>query len=374
MILKNVPINVLKPIGDNDDIKSISKVIKSGWWGNGPLTHELEEKFKLLTNSKYAVATNSNTSALDMVIKAYNLKGCDILSPTISFATTAIVPIWNQCNTILCDVEEKSLNISIESIKKNLTKNTKAIIVVNMAGVPANIGEIRKIFKGLIIEDCAHSAYIKGAGEQGDVALWSFQAVKTMPAGDGGLITLNSKKIYNTLRSLSWFGIPSTFSRIGGSRKGYTWDYDIKNLGYKTYMIDLTASLCLSQFRKLKKNLSKRVFIRDYYIKNLRNHFNFLDNSETVQYMIVKLKKKYQRDNLINFLKSKNIQTSVHFKPIHLFKIFKNQYKQTGNFSIANKIWKQILTLPCHPGVTKQDLKYICYWINKFFEKSLTKH
>lgn len=371
MKIKNKQINVLKPIGDDKDITSISKVIKSGWWGNGPLTLKLEEKFKKLTNSEYALATNSNTSALDIVIKAYNLEGSDILSPTISFATTAVVPLWSKCNSILCDVEEDTLNISIDSIKKNLTKKTKAIIVVNMAGVPTNVTEIRKIFKGLIIEDCAHSAYIKGAGEQGDLAIWSFQAVKTMPAGDGGMITLNSKKIYERLKSFSWFGIPSTYSRIGGNKKGYSWDYDITNIGYKTYMTDLTASLCLSQMTKLNKNLKRRVYIRDYYRKNLNRNINFLKDSKTVQYMIVKVNSLKQRDDLITFLKSKNIQTSVHFKPIHLFSLFKKKYKQKGEFPISNKIWKTILSLPCHPGISDQDLKYICFWINKFFEKKI---
>ena len=371
MKIRKTPINVLKPIGDSTDIKYISDVIKSGWWGNGPLTSKLEEKFKKLTSKKYAIATNSNTSGLDMVIKAYNLGQSDILSPTISFATTAIVPLWNNCNSILCDVEEETLNISIESIKKNLTKNTKAIIVVNHAGVSANIAEIRKVFKGLIIEDCAHSGYVKGAGEHSDLSIWSFQAVKTIPAGDGGMITLNNKKIYEKLRSFSWFGIPSTYSRVGKNKKGYTWDYDITTLGYKTYMTDLTASLCLSQMSKLDKNLNKRIFIREFYKKNLTKHLTLLPDSNTVQYMIVKVKKLKQRDSLINFLKDKKIQTSVHFKPIHLFTLFKKQHKQKGEFPIANNVWKKIITLPCHPAVTINDLKYICYWINKFFNESV---
>lgn len=373
MKLKNKPINVLKPIGDDNDIKSLSKVIKSGWWGNGPLTKKLEEKFKLLTSYKYAVATNSNTSALDMVLKAYDLKKCEILSPTISFATTAIVPLWNNCKSVLCDVEPDTLNISVDSIKKNLTNKTKAIIVVNMAGVPANISEIRKIFKGLIIEDCAHSAYIKGAGEQGDLAIWSFQAVKTCPAGDGGLITLNSNKIYQRLRSLSWFGIPSTYSRVGGNKKGYSWNYEIDQIGLKTYMTDINASLALSQLKKLDKNLKHRVFIRDYYKKQLGQYFEFLTDSETVQYMIVKLKSKKTRDSLIDFLKLKNIQTSVHFKPLHLFKLFKKDYKQKGEFPVSNYIWQRILTLPCHPGISRNDLKYITYWIKYFFDKKKFK-
>lgn len=368
MKIRKKPINVLKPIGDIDDIKSISKVIKSGWWGNGPLTKKLEGIFCQLTNSKYAVSTNSNTSALDMVIKAYNIQGKDILSPTISFATTGIVPLWNNCKSILCDVDE-NLNISTESIKKNLTKNTGAIVVVNMAGVPVDISKIRKFFKGLIIEDCAHSAYVKGAGEQGDLAIWSFQAVKTMPAGDGGMITLNSRRVYKKLRSLSWFGIPSTYSRIGGNKKGYSWNYDIDNIGYKTYMTDLNASLCLSQYKKLSKNLKRRRFIRDYYKKELSNYIDFLSDSETVQYMIVKVKNKRIRDNLIDFLRLKNIQTSVHFKPLHLFKLFRIKHKQSGNFDISNKIWTKILSLPCHPGLTDNDIKYVCYYIKNFYEK-----
>lgn len=368
MKIRKNPINVVKPIGDDSDIRSISKVIKSGWWGNGPLTKKLEDIVADLTNSEYAIATNSNTSALDMVIKAYNLQGKDILSPTISFATTGIVPLWNNCKSILCDVD-KDLNISIDSIKKNLTKNTGAIIVVNMAGVPVEISKIRKIFKGLIIEDCAHSAFIKGAGEQGDLAIWSFQALKTMPAGDGGMITLNSKKIYKKLKSLSWFGIPSTYSRIGGSKKGYSWNYDIDNIGYKTYMTDLTASLCLSQFKKLKINLKKRRYIRDYYKKKLSNYLEFLTDSDTVQYMIVKVKNRNERDNLISFLKTKNIQTSVHYKPLHLFTLFKKRYNQKGTFEVSNTLWKKILTLPCHPGLRETEINYVCYWIKSFYEK-----
>ena len=150
-----------------------------------------------------------------------------------------------------------------EDVKKHLTPNTKAIIAVNQAGVPAQIDKIREFYDGLIIEDCAHSCYTPGAGQAGDIAIWSFQAVKTMPCGDGGMITLNDEVLYNKLKEMTWFGVSSTFSRVAKEdtvtgRPGYTWDYDVTELGYKYYMIDILAAIGLVQVKKLDGHLSIR--------------------------------------------------------------------------------------------------------------------
>ena len=100
------------------------------------------------------------------------------------------------------------------------------------------------------MEDCAHSCYTPGAGTKGDIAVWSFQAVKTMPCGDGGMITLNDKELYEKLVSMTWLGITSTYSRVKNAhsgKPGYSWDYEVDILGYKCYMIDIMASICLQQ-------------------------------------------------------------------------------------------------------------------------------
>ena len=105
-----------------------------------------------------------------------------------------MVPLWNNCKSILCDVDLKTNNLDPLSVKQNVNKNTKAVIAVNYAGIPCDIDKIREHYNGLIIEDCALSYYTDGAGLKGDIAVWSFQAVKTISCGDGGLITTNSKK------------------------------------------------------------------------------------------------------------------------------------------------------------------------------------
>ena len=190
MNVRDKMLPVLRPHGGEEEAEALKEVIYSGWWGKGKLVEQFEEKFAEMVGSKYAVAVTSNTLGQDLIYKAYRIHDCDVISPTISFMTTGIVPLWNNCRSLLVDCETDTLNIDPLDVNRRLTGNTGAIVVVNMAGVPANIDVIRIMYPdGLIIEDCAHSCYVKGAGKKGDVAVWSFQAVKTLPAGDGGMIT-----------------------------------------------------------------------------------------------------------------------------------------------------------------------------------------
>ena len=150
-----------------------------------------------------------------------------------------MVPLWNNCKSILCDVDLKTNNLDPLSVKQNVNKNTKAIIAVNYSGIPSDIDKIREHYNGLIIEDCALSYYTDGAGLKGDIAVWSFQAVKTMPTGDGGLITTNSKKIYDRLKLLTNFGIPAdTYQRSVDKKSNkittsYVWDFNISSIDTK---------------------------------------------------------------------------------------------------------------------------------------------
>ena len=257
MEIRKTMLPVLRPVGGDEEVNAIKDSIESGWWGKGPKVAEFEKKFAEMVGAKYAVAVNSATSGQDLVLKALDIKDCDIINPTISFMTTAVVPLWNNCTSNIVDVDPVTMCLDPEDVKRNLKPNTKAIIAVHQAGVPAPIDEIREFYYGVIIADCAHSCYTPGAGTKGDVAVWSFQAVKTMPCGDGCMITTNSKELYEKLVPLTWLGITSTYSRSKSRNgtPGYAWDYDVDVVGYKAYMIDLTAAFCLEQMKKLDKHL-----------------------------------------------------------------------------------------------------------------------
>lgn len=371
MNIREKTIPVLCPTGDDEDARMVGEVIKSGWWINGPKVKEFEEKFAEMVGTKYAIAVTSNTHALDLVLKAHDISSGEIISPTISFATTCAVPLWNNCKNVLADVDPINMNICPSDVKKKINKNTKAIIAVHLAGVLAPIEELKKSYDGLIIEDCAHACFTPGAGSKGDVAVWSFQAVKTMPTGDGGMITTNSKELMEKIKKLYWFGIESTFDRVTkqkdnpGSNSVYKWQYDIDILGYKYYMIDLTAALGLSQMKKLDKHLQRRQYIQEKYNEAFSemSEIQVPPFSYTVQHYVIKVDSD-KRDKLIDYLKNKNIHTSVHYRPLHLF----TQFKDESEFPVANAEWIRMITLPCQLIMTDEDIDYIIYWVKEFFK------
>ncbi len=359
---------VLRPVADDRELIAIGESLNSGWWGKGPRVAEFEKEFAKMVGARYAVAVTSATHGQDLVFKAMGISNADIINPTISFMTTAVVPLWNNCSSNIVDVERESLTIDPIDVKKNLKKNTKAIIAVNHAGVPADIDSIREFYDGFILEDCAHSCYTPGAGSKGDVAVWSFQAVKTLPTGDGGMITTNNKELFEKLVPMTWLGISSTYSRVAiqNSQKktpGYAWDYEVNVLGYKCYMIDLTAAIGLVQMKKLDSNLEWRRHIQSRYNTELTSKVKKPVWSETVQYYCARVAPEH-RDILISYLAEKKIHTSVHFKPLHLYEIT----RQNRNYSIADIEWLKLISLPCHAGMNEDDISYVIYWVNKYFE------
>ena len=367
MKIRETMLPVLRPVGGEEEINSIRESIESGWWGKGPKVAEFEKKFAEMVGAKYAVAVNSATTGQDLVLKALGIKDCDIINPTISFMTTAVVPLWNNCTSNIVDVLDDTLCLDPEDVRRRLRPDTKAIIAVNHAGTPAPIDEIRKFYDGFILEDCAHSCYTPGAGTKGDVAVWSFQAVKTMPCGDGGMITTNDKELYEKLVPMTWLGITSTYSRVRKDdgltgKPGYSWDYEVDVLGYKCYMIDLSAAICLEQMKKLPKNLEWRRHIQKCYNEGLEGLIRTPAHSETVQYYCARVPAA-ERDDMIDYLADKKIHTSVHFKPLHKYKVV----QQNRDYAVADREWKKLLSLPCHPGMTQEDIDYVIYWVKEYY-------
>ncbi len=362
---------VLRPVAGQEEIASLAATLESGWWGKGPKVAQFEADFAKMVGAKYAVAVTSATHGQDLVFKAKGIRHADVINPTISFMTTAAIPLWNDCTSNIVDVDPHTLNLDPDDVKKSLRINTEAIIAVNHAGVAAPIAEIREFYDGFILEDCAHSCYVPGAGTQGDAAVWSFQAVKTMPTGDGGMITTNDKELYEKLVPMTWLGITSTYSRtqntgIPNNRPGgYNWDYEVDVLGYKCYMIDLTAAIGLEQMKKLPDNLAWRRHIQSRYNAELCDNVGRPAWSETVQYYCARVKPEL-RNILINYLAEKKIHTSVHFKPLHLYNIV----KQNRSYPVADSEWLKLISLPCHPGMTESDIDYVIYWVNQFFAQS----
>ncbi len=364
-------INLLQPTFDSQTKQDLLDVLDSGWVQYGPKTVEFEKKFAEYVGAKYAVACNSATSALDLCLKAYNIKGGELITPAFTFVSDALVGEWNGMDVTFCDIDPDTFTVDPKSLK--ITDKTKAIIAVDCHGRLADIDGIKnEIFNQapkllskdyvmpLIIEDAAHAMYTPGVGK-GDIVVYSFQAVKSMPIFDGGMITTNDADIADRLRKLSWLGIEKkTYDRVDG--KKYTWDYDITaGDGIKAYMTDVQSVLGLGQLRRLPALLEKRQKIQAKYNEAFKGQPWFKEPvySHTVQYYTPQWE---DRDGLSEFLGENGIHTSVHFKPLNKM----TYWKKAEKYPLPNtEVWLKLLSLPVHDALTEEEQDYV---ISKVFE------
>jgi len=379
MEIRDTMLPVLGPKGGKEEVDALREVIESGWWGKGPKVAEFEEKFAEMVGHKYACAVTSASHGQDLIMKALGYKNIDVINPAISFIATAMIPLWNGFTSNIVDVKRNTLCIDPDDVEKYKKSNSEVLIAVNQAGVPCDFDGLRKVFGGFILEDTAHSCYTPGAGQGGDAAVWSFQAVKTMPCGDGGMITSNDKELIEKCREMTWFGVSSTWSRASGALPGYAWDYQVDILGYKYYMIDIMAAICLEQMKKLPDHLKFRRHVQDRYNKELHSVFERPPHSETVQYYCPRLPEKFinlapdgsgysnkiSRDNLIDYLADKKIHTSVHFKPLYKY----GPLQQDREYPVCEREWVKLISLPVHNRMVEEDIDYVIYWTNKWVEE-----
>lgn len=363
---------VLRPSIDKKTQRELLQVLDSGWWGQGPKTFEFEKKFAKYVGAKYAVGTCSGTAALDLCFKAHGVRGGEMITSAMTFVADAIVGEWNDMDVTFADIDEKSL--CIDPKKVVFHRNTKAVIAVDSHGRLADIKGIREVWRKkfgnkpqpLIIEDAAHAMYVPGVGKDADITIWSFQAVKTMPTGDGGMVTTNDEKIYKKLRTLTWLGVErSTWERAG--QKKYSWDYDItQSQGLKAYMIDLVAVIGIGQLRRLEKMNAKRRAIQSMYNAGFKGikQIKLPQHSHTVQYYTMRCE---NRDGLADHLAKHGYATSVHFKPLNKMTYWSKAEKRP--LEVANRIWLEFLSLPVFYTLKKSQVREIIRLTRQFYGK-----
>jgi len=326
---------------------------------------------------------NSGTAALHLSILSHNFKkGKKILVPAITFSATAAAVLYCGLKPKFVDINPNNLTLDFEDLKRKYSKDCVAIICVHMGGHPCQMEKIlpwAKKKKLLVIEDCAETcgAIYKGRkiGTWSDIACFSFEEKKIITTGDGGMICLNNKDKFKKLKSLSFHGWdvdPWERHKASFGKKNYFtkhWNYDIKNLGYKYNMNDLMAAIGMAQLKKInilnkkRSEILKKYLIGIKHCKNIKPVYPyFLKNSS---YWLFSIKTKY-RDELINFMKLKNISTAVHFVPLPLNKIYKKYNKNLKN---AMKVWKGIVSLPFFPDLENKKINYIINCLNQFDKK-----
>jgi dTDP-4-amino-4,6-dideoxygalactose transaminase len=355
-------IKLFDPAIDEREIKKAVKTLMSGFWASGAgggQVQEFEKNFKKFINSKSCVSVNSGTAALHLAAALCDIKGKEVILPSLSFVSTAHAIMYNGGIPVFVDVNPHTLCIDPEEIKKKISKKTRCIIPVHFGGMPADIKKIQKLSNSniMIIEDAAHACGSefngKKIGSHGDFVCFSFHPVKNLAMPTGGLISINNhnyKKITEDLKSKRWCGI---------SNRKYA-DYDVDKIGWNFYMNELSAAIGLVQLQKIKKMNNKRKSIAKIYDKelNVSKKIPFTSTCVYHLYWICVRDRNFFRKKLLE----KGIETGTHYKPIHQLSL----YKKSVKLPLTEKIANEIVTIPIHPNLTGSQIDYIVKTVNRF--------
>jgi len=357
-----IPINA--PQIGKEEVEAVVKVLESGilthGLGAGPMVSRFEKAYAEFVKAKHAIAVNSGTAALHLAVAAAGVKpGDEVIVPSFTFVATAEVIAALRAKPVFVDINPKTYNIYAEEIEKAITKKTKAIVPVDLYGLPSDMKPIKEVADkhGLkIIEDAAqaHGASYMGKppGTFADAACWSFYASKNMTTGEGGMITTNDDELANKIRLMRSHGEVEKYMSV--------------MLGYNYRMPEIEAAIGYVQLKRLPEFLEKRR-------KNANKLKEKLEKAEKLQlpdepkgykhswYLFtVRLNKakRAKRDKLVAELKRKGIGAEVYYSnPVHLMPFYKKFVRQ--RLPQTEKAAEQVFSLPVHPGVTSEQLDFI---------------
>ena len=375
---KSIKVPFVVPNIDNSDKKAVITALESNLLTGGPTLRKFENSFRDLTGSKYAIGVSNATAALQLSLKSLKIgKDDEVIIPDMTFVATANAVLFTGATPILADINFEDLNISVESIKKNMSSKTKAIIPVHFAGKSCNMKEIRKIAKQYhvkIIEDCAHAVGTKfghtHVGNFGEAGCFSFYPTKNLTTIEGGMIITNSFKTAQYIMKSRNHGISRTLKERFSN--GLPWDYEIFEMGYNFRLDEIRSCLGVNQLKRIKKMNKLRRMAADYYTTNLRSIKGIItpklnEKSHSWHLYIIKIQKEFgiSRDELFKKLLANGVRTSVHYKPLHKFSLYKKMCKKYGKLANSSKAYKEILSLPLYPGITKKEQDYVIKQIIK---------
>jgi len=338
------------------EAKAVYDVVKSGWLSMGCKVEEFERDFGKYTGAKKAVAVNNGTSALHVALLALDIKvGDEVVLPSLTFISTANVVLYQNAVPILAECDPKTYNITPKEIERRITKKTKAIIVVDMNGMPVDYDEVLRIAEKHSLPLIADSAESLGAtyknkkiGSVAPIHCFSFFPNKNITTGEGGMITCEDDKLAEKMRMIR--------------HQGQDYRYHHVILGYNYRMTELQAAMGIVQLTKIEKVLRRKEKIAQRYnqafesTKNIRPPFVPEYVTKHAWYMYAISVGNKNREAIVKKLGKKGIETRLSFPPIHTQPLYKKlfNYKE-DSFPITYEAWKKLIDIPIWAGMKKKE-------------------
>lgn len=347
-------------------LAELESTLASRWIGEGPKVRKFEEKFKqMFLNDFEPLAVGSGTDALHLSYLLAGIQpGDEVLTPLLTCTATNIPLLYIGATPVFVDVNPVTLNIDVEDLERRITDRTKAVVVVDYGGIPNDYEALWKICesRGLtLIADAAHSlgSTYRGlsVGQLADFTIFSFQAIKTLTTGDGGLLSVrNDGKLLDLGRRLRWFGIDRLSKSEG------IWNNDIVEIGYKYQMTDISASLGLAAMDSVMEVVrvrNEKFRAYEVALKGI-DGVTVVGSADNEDYFnsawMFSILVEERRQDLVLSLREAGIESGqVHYRNDR-YKIFSSS---KGNFPSMDKIEDKYLVLPIHHGVTNQTIEQV---------------
>jgi perosamine synthetase len=362
--VEQLRIQLFKPAIREESIDGVGEVLRSGWLGLGPRTAEFERQFAAYVGTPHCVGLNSCTSALHLALRLLDLPaGSEVITTALTFVSTNHAILYENCRPIFADIQRDTGNLSADGIAERITARTRAIMLVHYGGYPCDLDEIYALARARgipVIEDCAHAcgAEYRGRriGSHGDIHAFSFHAVKNLPMGDGGALTVRSEEHDRRLRSLRWLGITAnTFERMKPG--GYRWAYEIDEVGFKYHMNDIQAAIGLGQLPFVDADNARRAEIDALYRRELAGTPGIAllraeGDRVSSHHLFVVLAE--ERDRLMDRLKDEEIDAGVHYVRNDRYAMY-----EPADLPNTEYFWRRALSLPMHTHLTDDDVRRV---------------
>ena len=376
-----------------DEINEVIDTLKSGWITTGPKTKELERRLSEFTTTPKTVCLNSATAALELVLRVLGIgEGDEVIVPAMTYTASCSVIYHVGAKAVIVDIQKDGHEMDYAALENAITEKTKAIIPVDLAGIPCDYDKIfevvnakKSLFKAnseyqeklgrvAVVADGAHAlgSVYKGVkvGAVADFTTFSFHAVKNFTTAEGGSVTwkenpnFDDEELYKEFQIYSLHG--QTKDALAKTKAG-SWEYDIVIPGYKCNMTDIMASIGLVQLDRYPKLLERRVELVEQYNKAFEGtrvvpliHYTATYKSSGHLYIThIKGATYEQRGEIITKMAERGISCNVHYKPLPLLTAYSNLGFDIKDYPNAYDYFVNEVTLPLHTRLSDEDVKVI---------------
>ena len=394
---------------DDKIIHEVVDTLKSGWITTGPKTKQLEKEVAQITGSKKVFCVNSATAGMELMLRWWGVQeGDEVIVPAYTYCATANVVMHCGATPIMVDVNPEDASINIAAVQAAITPQTKAIMPVDLGGMPIDYQALNKMLatkevqskfqpanpqqtqlgRLLVLTDAAHSIGAKyqdqAAATWPDAAVFSFHAVKNLTTAEGGAICMNLPDgfdldvLYKQLNTSSLHGqSKDALAKFGKN----SWEYDVTEPGFKCNMPDVLASIGLVEIKRyMQDTLPRRQQLFQAYLDRL-SKFEWAElpiwqdekRSSSAHLFLLRIKDitLEQRNAIIQHIFDQGVSVNVHYKPLPLLSFYKNLGYQMSDYPVSKDWWERVITLPLFYDLTEAQIDRVVGAVVNAVEKEM---